>query len=459
MLSRAAAVTCSRRPMMASMVTRRWKFTPRFERGLNPELTSGDYGDMPKPQPIIDFFTQNRNPWFGFSMFCAFNFFVWVFFGAWQIRPLWESQRKQLAEADRLYGPTKYGVGKNYLSELPGPYQTSVCEMPITTKFTEMFGVEKPIMQGGMHHVGYASMAAAVSNAGGLGTITALTMGSPEGLRAEIRKCKELTDKPFAVNMTILPALVPPNYQAFADVVVEEGIKVVETAGRNPAEFIKFFKSHGVKIIHKCTSIRHAMTAVRAGADMISMDGFEAGGHPGEDDVTNWTLYPLSMRKLPVPFIASGACGTAEHLVAALAMGAQGMNMGTRFMATKEAPIQNGIKEALVSANELNTTLVMRSFRNTERVFKNDTVKKVQGIEKEHPGDIKSILPYIKGDNYRKSFHETGNSTDSVWSCGQIIGLIDEIPTCQELLDGIVSGAEAIIRERLSARVVPASKL
>ncbi|KAF4711271.1 hypothetical protein FOZ63_012891 [Perkinsus olseni] len=312
--------------------------------------------------------------------------------------------------------------------------------MPIKTKFTEMFGVEKPIMQGGMHHVGFAAMAAAVSNAGGLGTITALTLRTPEGLREEIRKCKKMTDKPFAVNMTILPALVPPNYQAFADVVVEEGIKIVETAGRNPADFIKFFKKHDVRVIHKCTSIRHAMTAARAGADMISMDGFEAGGHPGEDDVTNWTLYPLSLRKLPIPFIASGACGTAEHLVAALAMGAQGINMGTRFMATKEAPIQQGIKDALVEADERSTTLV-------------------QSIEKEKPGDIKAILPYIKGDNYKKSFHDTGNSTDSVWSCGQIIGLIDGVPSCQDLLDSIVSGAEAIIKDKLSARVVPSSKL
>ncbi|KAF4722927.1 hypothetical protein FOZ62_026366 [Perkinsus olseni] len=331
--------------------------------------------------------------------------------------------------------------------------------MPIKTKFTEMFGVEKPIMQGGMHHVGFATMAAAVSNAGGLGTITALTLRTPEGLREEIRKCKKMTDKPFAVNMTILPALVPPNYQAFADVVVEEGIKIVETAGRNPADFIKFFKKHNVRVIHKCTSIRHAMTAARAGADMISMDGFEAGGHPGEDDVTNWTLYPLSLRKLPIPFIASGACGTAEHLVAALAMGAQGINMGTRFMASKEAPIQQGIKDALVEADERSTTLVMRTLRNTERVYVNDTSRKVQSIEKEKPGDIKAILPYIKGDNYKKSFHDTGNSTDSVWSCGQIIGLIDDVPSCQDLLDSIVSGAEAIIKDRLSARVVPSSKL
>ncbi|EER19460.1 conserved hypothetical protein [Perkinsus marinus ATCC 50983] len=337
--------------------------------------------------------------------------------------------------------------------------------MPIKTKFTEMFGVEKPIMQGGMHHVGFAVMAAAVSNAGGLGTITALTFKTPEKLREEIKKCKALTNKPFAVNMTILPALVPPNYQAFADVVVEEGVKVVETAGRNPADFIKFFKKHDVKVIHKCTSIRHALTAARAGADMISMDGFEAGGHPGEDDVTNWTLYPLSLRKLPIPFIASGACGTAEHLVAALAMGAEGMNMGTRFMATTEAPIQPGIKDALVKADEKSTTLVLRTLKNTERVYVNETSRKagspqlVQSIEKEKPGNIEAIRPYIKGDNYKKSFQETGDSTDSVWSCGQIIGLIDGVPSCQELLDTIVSEAEAIIKERLGARVVPSSKL
>mmetsp|Transcript_5657 Transcript_5657/g.7879 ORF Transcript_5657/g.7879 Transcript_5657/m.7879 type:complete len:307 (+) Transcript_5657:61-981(+) len=260
--------------------------------------------------------------------------------------------------------------------------------MPLKTKLTEALGIEYPIIQGGMHYVGYAEMAAAVSNAGGLGTITALTQPNAEALRQEIRKCKNLTKKPFAVNLTLLPALAPPDYGSYAKVIIDEGIKVVETAGRNPKKFIKFFKENGCYVIHKCVAIRHALTAQRLGADMISMDGFECGGHPGEDDIGNWVLLAQAARKLKVPFVASGGCANGAQLAAALALGAEGMNMGTRFMATKEAPIHPSIKQALVDGDEKATTLVMRSVRNTERVFKNTAAQKVREIENKTPGDF-----------------------------------------------------------------------
>eukprot|EP00397_Hematodinium_sp_SG-2012_P045344 GEMP01050900.1.p1 GENE.GEMP01050900.1~~GEMP01050900.1.p1 ORF type:complete len:291 (+),score=75.25 GEMP01050900.1:137-1009(+) len=240
--------------------------------------------------------------------------------------------------------------------------------MPIKTKFTEMCGVEAPIMCGGMHFVGYAELAAAVSNAGGLGTITALTQPSAEALRAEIRKCKTLTKKPFGVNLTLLPALAPPDYDAYAQVVLDEGIKIVETAGRNPEKFIKLFKKHNCVVIHKCVTIKHALTAVRHGADIISMDGYECGGHPGENDVTNWVLFAKAAQKLKVPYLASGSCGTGTQLAAALALGCEGMNMGTRWMATKEANVHDNIKQAIVDASEYDTTLVLKSLQNTERV-------------------------------------------------------------------------------------------
>lgn len=300
-----------------------------------------------------------------------------------------------------------------------------------------------------MHYVGYHDMCAAVSNAGGLGTITALSQKTPEALRSEIRKCKALTSKPFAVNLTLLPALAPPDYGAYARVIIEEGVRIVETAGRNPKKWIKLFKDNGCFVIHKCVAIKHALTAQRLGADMISMDGFECGGHPGEDDVGNWVLLAQAARKLRIPFIASGGCANGAQLAAALALGAEGMNMGTRFMATREAPIHENIKRALVAGDEKSTTLVMRTVRNTERVFKNGAAKEVRAIESKTPGDFTKFLHLVKGANYKKSFQETGDTESSVWSCGQSMALIDSIPTCKDLIAEIVSDAEKVMSKRL----------
>jgi len=303
-----------------------------------------------------------------------------------------------------------------------------------------------------MHYVGYAEMASTVSNAGGLGIITALTFPSAEALRAEIRKCRTMTEKPFGMNLTLLPSLAPPDYPAYIQVVIDEGIKIVETAGRKPDDFIKIFKKHGIIVIHKCVAIRHALSAQRAGADMLSVDGFECGGHPGEEDIGNFVLLAKAFLELDIPFLASGGVGTGRQLAAALALGAEGVNMGTRFMATKEAPVHDNIKQALVNGNELSTTLVFRSLNNTERVYKNATSKKVVELEAEKPGDFSVIRPYVKGENYRVSFQESGNSEDSVWSAGIVMGLIDDIPTCKELLDRMVAEAEEVIT-RLQSRV------
>jgi nitronate monooxygenase len=327
--------------------------------------------------------------------------------------------------------------------------------MVLKTKLTEALGIKHPIIQGGMHYVGYAELAAAVSNAGGLGVITALTVAQPpdgaEKLRAEIKKCKTLTDKPFGVNLTLLPVGVPPDYDGIMKVMIEEGVKVVETAGRNPQEVITKLKAAGIIVIHKCVAVRHALAAAKMGADFISMDGLDCGGHPGEEDVGNWVLLAQAAQELKVPFVASGGCATGNQLAAALAMGAEGVNMGTRFMATKEAPIHQGIKDALVEAKVTDTTHVMRSVSNTERVYKNATAKKVQEIEAESPGDFGLIYPYVKGENYRKSFQETGDATSSIWSCGQSIGLIKDVPTCKELLETLVAQTEEIIKTRLPA--------
>jgi len=321
--------------------------------------------------------------------------------------------------------------------------------MPLTTKLTKLCGIKHPIVQGGMHYVGYAEMAAAVSNAGGLGIITALTLPSAEDLRKEIQKCRRMTSKPFGVNVTLLPALAPPDYGSYAKVILEEKIKIVETAGRNPEEWIKLFKDNGVIVIHKCVAIKHAQTAARLGADMISMDEYECGGHPGEDDVGNFVLLAKAAKKLKIPFIASGGIGDGTQLAAALALGAEGVNMGTRFMATKEAPIHQGIKQALVDGDEKSTTHVFRSLKNTERVYKNDTAAKVKEMEAKFPGDFSKIKEFVTGTLYKKSFQETGDPTSSVWSCGLTIGLIDDIPTCQELIERMVAEAEMIIRDRL----------
>jgi len=306
-----------------------------------------------------------------------------------------------------------------------------------------------------MHYVGYAEMAAAVSNAGGLGMITALTQPSADALRSEIQKCKAMLNPGIkvGVNLTLLPALAPPDYPAFMRVVVEEGIKIVETAGASPEEMIKALKSQGIIIIHKCVAVRHALSAIKYGADIISMDGFECGGHPGNDDVGNMVLLPKAARKLSVPFLASGGIADGKQLAGALAMGCDGINMGTRFMATVEAPIKDGIKQALVDTDERGTMHVMRSVNNTERVFKNSTAEECAEIEEEHPGDFDKISHLVKGMKYKESFQESGNIDDSIWSCGQSIGLIDDIPTCEVLINNIVAEAEQIITTRLAGFV------
>jgi len=322
--------------------------------------------------------------------------------------------------------------------------------MVIRTKLTEALGIKHPVVQGGMHYVGYATMAAAVSNAGGLGIITGLTQPSPEALQSEIRKCRSLTSRPFGVNITFLPVGRAPNYQGMADVIIEEKVPVVETAGRNPKKWIALFKKHNIYVIHKCVAVKHALTAQRLGVDMISMDGFECGGHPGERDIGNWVLLAQAARKLSIPFIASGGCATGRQLAAALALGAEGINCGTAFMATKEAPIHDNIKQALVEGDENSTTLVMRSVKNTERVFNNKTAQEVRAIEKVNPGKIGAIYHLVRGENYRKSFQETGDTESSVWSCGTSMFGIDKVLSCKSFIEGVVSEAESTIRCNMS---------
>jgi NAD(P)H-dependent flavin oxidoreductase YrpB (nitropropane dioxygenase family) len=317
------------------------------------------------------------------------------------------------------------------------------------TRITELFGIEHPIIQGGMHFVGLAEMAAAVSNAGGLGILTGLTQGTPEKLAAEINRCREMTDKPFGVNMTFLPALQPPDYPGLFEVIIESGIKVVETAGNNPAQWLPMLKEADVKVIHKCTSVRHALKAEKIGCDAVSVDGFECGGHPGEDDVPNFILLPRAAEELEIPFVASGGMADARSLVASLAMGADGMNMGTRFIATKEAPVHPNVKQALVEASELDTRLIMRGLRNTERVLTNAGVERLIAKEKELGADLKfeDILPEVAGI-YPKVMQE-GDVDSGAWSCGMVAGLIHDVPTVGELVDRIMSEADDLIRQRL----------
>ena len=312
-----------------------------------------------------------------------------------------------------------------------------------------MFGIEHPIIQGGMHYVGFAEMASAVANAGGLGIITGLTQKTPDDLAKEIAKCHEMTDKPFGVNLTFLPGFQEPDYPGYIKAIVEGGVKIVETAGRSPEAYMPDLKGAGIKVIHKCTSVRHSLKAEKIGCDAVSVDGFECGGHPGEDDIPNMILLPRAAEELKIPFIASGGMGNAQQLVAALAMGAEGINMGTRFIATKEAPVHQNVKDALVNASELDTTLIMRPLRNTERVLKNDAVNRI--LEKEKSlGDkiqIQDIFGEVAGV-YPKIMQE-GTMEAGAWSCGMVAGLIHDIPTCKELIEGIVSEAESIISSRL----------
>jgi len=318
------------------------------------------------------------------------------------------------------------------------------------TQITELFGIEHPIIQGGMHYVGFAEMAAAVSNAGGLGIITGLTLGTPEKLAAEIARCKDMTDKPFGVNLTFLPSVNQPDYPGLVQVIIDSGVKAVETAGNNPAKWLPGLKDAGIKVIHKCTSVRHSLKAESIGCDAVSVDGFECGGHPGEDDVGNWVLLPRAAEELKIPFVASGGVGNGAQLVAALAMGAEGINMGTRFIATTEAPVHQNVKDAIVAASELDTRLVMRPLRNTERVLTNAGVERLLQKEKELGANIKfeDIAPEVAGVYPR--ILVGGEMDAGAWSCGQVAGLIHDIPTVKELIDRIMADAHEIIGKRLA---------
>tara|TARA_A100001015_G_scaffold70044_1_gene77569 strand:- start:789 stop:1757 length:969 start_codon:yes stop_codon:yes gene_type:complete len=318
------------------------------------------------------------------------------------------------------------------------------------TRITELFQIEHPIIQGGMHFVGLAEMASAVSNAGGLGIITGLTQGTPERLSHEIARCKELTDKPFGVNLTFLPSLTPPDYPGLLQAIIDNNVKIVETAGNNPAKYLPAMKDAGIKVIHKCTSVRHSIKAQSIGCDAVSVDGFECGGHPGEDDIPNFILLPRAAEELEIPFVASGGMSDARSLVAALAMGADGMNMGTRFIATKEAPVHKSVKEALVGASELDTRLVMRPIRNTERVLNNAAVERLLEKEKRLGPDIKfeDIAEEVAGV-YPKVMQE-GDMDAGAWSCGMVAGLIHDVPSVQELIDRIMQDSEKIIKGRLA---------
>ena len=323
--------------------------------------------------------------------------------------------------------------------------------MALKTRFTEMFGVEHPVVQGGMQWVGRAQLVAAVANGGGLGFITALTQPTPEDLTKEIARCRELTDKPFGVNLTILPAIKPPPYAEYRQAIIEAGIKIVETAGNKPQEHVDEFKKHGVKVLHKCTSVRHGLSAERMGVDAISIDGFECAGHPGEDDVPGLILIPAAADKIKIPMIASGGFGDARGLVAALALGAEGVNMGTRFMCTKESPIHENVKQQMVINDERATELIFRTMRNTSRVAKNLISTKVVEMEREGAKfeDVRELVAGTRG----KVVYETGDPDHGIWSAGQVQGLIHDIPSCAELIHRMVSGAEEIIQGRLEGMI------
>lgn len=321
--------------------------------------------------------------------------------------------------------------------------------MAIKTRFTEEFGVEHPIVQGGMQWVGYAEMVAPVANAGGLGFLTALTQPTPEDLAKEIARTKEMTDKPFGVNLTILPAIKPPPYAEYRQAIIEGGIKIVETAGYKPKEHVDHFKEHGIKIIHKCTAVRHALSAERMGVDAISIDGFECAGHPGEDDIPGLILIPAAADKVKIPMLASGGFGDGRGLVAALALGADGINMGTRFCVTQEAPIHDNFKQQMVNNDERATELIFRTLHNTARVMKNDTSVEVAEIERAGGAKFEDVQHLVAGVRGRKAMAD-GDTDGGIWSAGMIQGLINDIPTVKELIDRIVSDAESIMSERLS---------
>ncbi len=319
------------------------------------------------------------------------------------------------------------------------------------TRVTELLGSRYPIIQGGMQHVGRAELASAVSNAGAFGILTALTQPTPEDLAKEIARCREMTDQPFGVNLTILPTIKPVPYEEYLRAALENGIKVIETAGRNPEPFLPLVKEYGAKVIHKCTSVRHALKAEKIGVDAVSVDGFECAGHPGEDNVTNLVLLPAAARQLSVPMVASGGIATGTQMAACFALGAEGINMGTRFQVTQEAPIHNNIKQALVDATERDTALIFRPLRNTARVFKNHIAEEVNRIEREAGAELEfpMIKDLVAGARGREALL-SGKVDDGIISSGPVQGLIDSIPTCEELIQSIISDFNTTIKERMA---------
>ncbi|TLP71508.1 nitronate monooxygenase [Pseudomonas nitroreducens] len=313
------------------------------------------------------------------------------------------------------------------------------------TRITELLGIRYPIIQGGMMWVGRAEMAAAVSNAGGLGILTALTQPTPEALGEEIERCRTLTDKPFGVNLTLLPSINPPPYERYLDVIIASGVKVLETAGNNPGEFIARAKAAGMTVIHKCVAVRHALKAQSLGVDAVSIDGFECAGHPGEDDVPGLVLIPLAARRLQVPVIASGGIADGEGMAAALALGAEGVNMGTRFCATQEAPIHENIKRSLVGATERDTRLIFRTLHNTARVLRNPISEEVVSIEKRGNAQFEDIRHLVAGARGRAAL-DSGAADDGIVTAGQCVGLIDDIPSCAELLERMVRECRASLQ-------------
>ncbi|WP_328389510.1 NAD(P)H-dependent flavin oxidoreductase [Nocardia sp. NBC_00416] len=324
----------------------------------------------------------------------------------------------------------------------------------LRTRFTETFGIEQPIVQGGMMWVGRAELVAAVANAGGLGFITALTQPTPDDLRREIERTRELTDKPFGVNLTILPSINPPPYEEYARAIVDSGIKIVETAGSNPEPFLPTYREAGIKVVHKCTSVRHALKAQKIGVDAVSIDGFECAGHPGEDDIPGLVLIPAAARALTIPIVASGGIADARGLVAALALGADGVNMGTRFLCTQESSIDQQVKQQIVANSERDTKLIFRTMHNTARVAANEISRKVVEIEKAG-GKFEDVRELVSGARGRRVFEE-GDLDAGIWSVGLCQGLIEDIPSCAELIDRMVTEAEELISARLAGYVASA---
>lgn len=319
------------------------------------------------------------------------------------------------------------------------------------TRLTELLGIETPIICGGMMRVGTADLAAAASNAGALGVMTALTQPTPEGLEAEIARCQSLTDKPFGVNLTVGVVASEINYDDYIDVIIKSGVKIVETAGRSPEPFMERFKAAGIKVIHKCVAVRHALKAERIGVDVVSIDGFECAGHPGEQDVGGLVLFPATTQALKIPVVASGGIADGRGLAAALALGCEGINMGTRFLVTQEAPVHEGIKQKVVEMDENQTRLIFRSFNNTARVYRNSVADEVAEIEAAG-GDFGQVHHLVSGANQEKAW-STGDIEAGMVTVGMCGGLINDIPSCEDLVKDIVTDAEQIIRSRLAGIV------